>query len=95
MYPFVTQNFQSASVRTLSGFPLLRSLSRTLLVFAVEGFPGISSWPVAGAIVGAIVGTIDFCVMVLDIESEREYNEFTGLMLGFYNTGKILSKFLN
>src|SRR4051794_12104877 len=55
IYPFSIQNFQSSSDRIVRGLLLLRSLSFTLLVFDVEGLPGISLWAFLGAIVGVIV----------------------------------------
>ena len=41
-YPSSIQNCQSVSERTLSGLPFDRSFNRTVLDFAVDGFPGIS-----------------------------------------------------
>src|SRR6185312_1616222 len=56
-YPLYFQNFQSSSDKTLSGSPLLRSLNLILLLFAVDGLPGISlcAFIVPGDIVAAIV----------------------------------------
>ncbi len=39
----------------VSGLPLLRSFSFTLLLFDVEGLPGISLWALVVPIVGAMV----------------------------------------
>src|SRR5206468_8727957 len=55
-YPLWIQNCQSSSFNIRSGSPLLRSFNLTLLLFAVEGFPGMSLC--ALAMVGAIVGVI-------------------------------------
>src|SRR5215470_12035413 len=55
MYPLYVQNFQSSSERITSGFPLLRSFNFILLLFAVEGLPGMSLWALVTPIVGAIV----------------------------------------
>jgi hypothetical protein len=61
MYPLLIQKFQSSSLNTRSGFPLLRSFNFTVLLLAVEGLPGISLCALSGIIVGAIVAAIVFC----------------------------------
>jgi hypothetical protein len=67
MYPLCFQNCQSASLNTRNGFPLDRSFNFEALLFAVEGFPGMSLWALLLllAIVGTIVGTIPFCSSLL------------------------------
>src|ERR1043166_8797537 len=61
MYPLLIQNFQSSSLNTRRGCPLLLSFNLTALLFAVDGLPGISLCAFSGIIVGAIVAAIVFC----------------------------------
>src|SRR6476620_4476569 len=54
IYPLVIQNCQSSSLNKFRGLPLLRSLSFTLLLLAVDGLPGISLCAFVVLIAGAI-----------------------------------------
>src|SRR6476620_7537712 len=62
IYPLFLQKFQSSSLNTRSGFPLLLSFSLTALLFAVDGLPGISLCAFSGIIVGAIVAIVLFSI---------------------------------
>src|ERR1051326_808673 len=61
MYPLVIQNFQSSSLRTRNGLPLLRSFNFVALLLAVDGLPGMSLCAFSGTIVPAIVVAIVSC----------------------------------
>ena len=59
IYPLCFQKVQSSSLNTRSGLPFVRSFKLVALLFAVEGFPGMSLCALLGTIVGTILGTID------------------------------------
>jgi hypothetical protein len=71
-YPFSIQNFQSSSLNTRNGSPLLRSFSLVTLDLAVDGLPGISLWALAGVIVIVMAAMVSFSVFMFTIDYDSK-----------------------